>query len=110
MQSEYRVGFTQCADCGVALLERLPLEACPHSSLRARRAETYANELEAAVARTALDAAGIDSMLRSDDSGASSACSFREGSRFSSCRPMRKMREAVLASEYDMPEAESDED
>ena len=70
-KAEYRTGFTQCTDCGVALVERLPLDPTPpeldHSELVV--AETYSNELEAAVAKTALDAAGIDSMIRSDDSG-----------------------------------------
>ena len=112
-KSEYRAGFTQCADCGVALVERLPLAAVPtldHSELVV--AETYANELEAAVARTALDAAGIDSMLRSDDSGGEApAMQLSRGIQILVMPTDAEDARAVLASEVtDIPEAESDED
>ena len=70
-KAEYRVGFTRCSDCGVALVNRLPAEPprLVESPAELVVVRTYQNRFEADVAKTALDAAGIESMLRSDDYG-----------------------------------------
>lgn len=73
-KAEYRAGFTMCSDCGVELIDRLPadpprgLESHPELVV----VRTYQNEFDADVAKTALEAAGIESMIRSDNSGGQS--------------------------------------
>ena len=83
-KAEYRVGFIRCSDCDVALVEHLPEENPPIAPTDSRRFEadpfepeaklivirTYQNAIEADLAKTALDAAGIPSIL-SDSSLAS---------------------------------------
>src|SRR5687767_13823142 len=81
-KAEYRFGFTRCSDCGVRLVVRLPVEFPPsledHTELVTVR--TYPNMFDADVARGALEAAGIESMIRSDDSGGKSpALAFTRG-------------------------------
>jgi hypothetical protein len=74
--AEYRVGFTRCDECGVPLIYRLPIER--HHSLESEAelvvVGTYNNKLDADLAKMALEAAGIDSMFRTD--GVSQIYSF----------------------------------
>jgi Putative prokaryotic signal transducing protein len=83
-KAEYRVGFIRCSDCDVELVEHLPVEKPPIAPDDSRRFEadpfepeaklvvirTYQAAIEADLAKTALDAAGIPSTL-SDSSLAS---------------------------------------
>ena len=73
-EAEYRTGFTHCADCNVPLVERLS-SAVPES-LRNHpelvTVHTFTNWVDAEIAKTALQAADIESMLESDDSGKTS--------------------------------------
>ena len=76
-KAEYRVGFLTCSDCDIALVDQLPADSQPiypprgsevdHSQLIAIR--TYQTVVDADLAKTALDAVGIDSMVRSDTQG-----------------------------------------
>jgi hypothetical protein len=74
-KAEYRAGFIKCSDCGVELVEQLPVEFEPipeadHPELVVVR--TYPSHVDADLARTALEAAGIESMVGSDDQGGQS--------------------------------------
>jgi len=74
-KAEYRVGFTRCSDCDVELVKELPVDPPPvsetdHPQLVVVR--TYPSHVDADLARTALEAAGIDSMVESDDQGGQS--------------------------------------
>ena len=74
-RAEYRFGFTRCNECDVKLVYRLPDEpqqefAEPEAELVTVR--TFNNRLDADIAKMTLDAAGIESMLRSDRSSAES--------------------------------------
>ena len=76
-KAEYRVGFTRCSDCDVELVDQLPVDAPapdiprdfeqhrfePEAQLIVIR--TYQNPIEADLAKSALEAAGIFS-VRSD--------------------------------------------
>jgi putative signal transducing protein len=67
-KAEYRVGFTRCNECDLPLVYRLPPE---HQDISEMEPElvvvrTYNNKLDADVARMTLEAAGIESMLRSE--------------------------------------------
>ena len=76
-KAEYRVGFTRCSDCGVELVEHLPFEKPQIAEEDSRRFEAdrfepeaqlvviraYQNAIEADLAKTALNAAGIPSIL-----------------------------------------------
>jgi hypothetical protein len=69
--AEYRSEFTRCSECDVPLVSSLP-DLPPdnpedHAELIAIR--SYANEAEANVARTLLEAAGIESMVPQDPKG-----------------------------------------
>jgi len=71
-KAEYRAGFTKCSDCDVDLVKELPVDPQPisetdHPQLVVVR--TYTSHVEADLARTALEAAGIESMFTSDDEG-----------------------------------------
>jgi hypothetical protein len=78
-KAEYRVGFTRCSDCNVDLVDHLPEEKPAPESLpdfRGDRFEpkaelvvirTFSSDLEADLAKGALEAAGIDSTFRSDE-------------------------------------------
>src|SRR5713226_2998537 len=84
-KAEYRVGFVRCSDCAVELVDHLPVDAPSHSSVDARAnyvprgfeteqlelvvIRTFQSGLEAGLAKTVLDAAGIESIIRGDDSG-----------------------------------------
>ena len=74
-KAEYRAGFTRCSDCDVELVKQLPVDPPPvsetdHPQLVVVR--TYPSHVDADLARTALEAAGIDSMVESDDQGGQS--------------------------------------
>ena len=76
-KAEYRVGFLRCSDCGVELVEHLPVEKPQTAEEDSRRFEanrfepevqfvvirTYQNVIEANLGKSALDAAGIPSIL-----------------------------------------------
>jgi hypothetical protein len=70
-KAEYREGFTRCADCDVALVDRLPLEfpdkIRPNIQLVAVR--TFVNAFDAIFAKNVLDGAGIDSEIRGYQAG-----------------------------------------
>jgi hypothetical protein len=66
-KSEYRVGFTQCSDCHVALVDHPvepPVAQEPDVQLIVIR--TYPSVIEADLAKNALGAAGIESMVRAE--------------------------------------------
>jgi Putative prokaryotic signal transducing protein len=88
-KAEYRVGFTRCNECDLPLIYRLTLE---HQDICEMEPElvvvrTFNNKLDADVARMTLEAAGIESMLRSE--GVSVIQSF----------PMAKEIELLVTSE-----------
>jgi len=70
---EYRPGFTECSDCRVALVERLPetLEDQPEPGLELVTVLEGNNPLAAAVAQDTLDQAGIPCFMESEEGGAS---------------------------------------
>ncbi len=65
-KAEYRVGFTRCSDCGAELVDHLPVESPspyePEAQLVVIR--TYPSVIEADLAKNALGAAGIESVLK----------------------------------------------
>jgi hypothetical protein len=71
-KAEYRAGFARCSDCDVELVNQLPVDPQPiseadHPELVVVR--TYTSHVDADLARTALEAAGIESIVTSDDEG-----------------------------------------
>ena len=82
-RAEYRAGFTRCSDCDVELVKQLPVEPQPssgtdHPELVVVR--TYQSPVDADLARMALEAAGIESMVGSDDQGGQSpGLAFTQG-------------------------------
>jgi hypothetical protein len=69
-KAEYRVGFTRCSECGVMLVSRLPAESVePAKGAELICLRTYPNDAEAVIAKSVLEAAGIDSILRGADRG-----------------------------------------
>ncbi len=74
-KAEYRPGFVRCSDCGVELVEQLPVDPLPTSEMDHPQlvvVRTYPSHVDADLARTALEAAGIESMVESDDQGGQS--------------------------------------
>jgi hypothetical protein len=75
-KAEYRAGFLRCSDCEVDLVDQLAAEKpqgsaeIDHTELVVIRA--YATVIDAALAKTALESVGIDSMVRSDNEGGQS--------------------------------------
>jgi hypothetical protein len=67
-KAEYRVGFTQCSDCHVALVDHLPVERpVEHEpDVQFVVIRTYPSVIEADLAKNALGAAGIKSMVRAE--------------------------------------------
>jgi len=67
-KAEYRSGFTRCSDCDVELVDQLPpdppLNVEPQAELVVVR--TYLNGLDAGLGKSVLEAAGIESVIRSD--------------------------------------------
>jgi hypothetical protein len=78
--AEYRSGFLRCSDCAVALVDQLPVDPPAVHSPRGSDIDdselvvvrTYPSVIDADLAKTALDAAGIDSVVRSDNEGGQS--------------------------------------
>ena len=70
-EAEYRTGFTRCSECDAPLVYRFParfkLGSTTDSELVVLR--TFTNNFEVDLARTTLEAAGIESMIRTGDSG-----------------------------------------
>jgi hypothetical protein len=70
-KAEYRVGFTRCSDCDVELVDHLeperPREVKPDAQLVVIR--TFFNGFDAGLAKSVLEAAGIDSEIKSYDAG-----------------------------------------
>ena len=80
-KAEYLVGFVRCSDCDVELVDHLPAEKPgtapkPSRDFEGDRFEpeaelvvirTYQSGLEADLAKTVLEAAGIESMIKGDD-------------------------------------------
>jgi hypothetical protein len=76
-KAEYRAGFIKCSDCDVALVEHLPVEKPSMRLADSHRFEpdpfepeaklvvirTYQNAIEADLAKSTLEAAGIPSVL-----------------------------------------------
>ena len=81
-KAEYRVGFIRCSDCDVELVDHLPVEMPAEAEEVARKFEagrfeaapelvvirTFQSGLDADLAKSVLQAAGIDSMIRGNDS------------------------------------------
>ena len=79
-KAEYRVGFIRCSDCDVELVGQLPADApAPvadvprgfeqyrfEAELQLVVVRTYESVLVADLARTTLEAAGIESVVRTD--------------------------------------------
>jgi hypothetical protein len=79
-KAEYRVGFTKCSDCDVELVDHLPVEKPATAEEDYRRFEAdrfepeaelvviraYPSSFEADLAKSILEAAGIESMVRGD--------------------------------------------
>ena len=81
-KAEYRVGFLRCSDCHVDLIEHPPVEkpaaeeAKVDTTFGQNRFEpdlelvvirTFQNGLDADLAKSVLEAAGIESIIRGDD-------------------------------------------
>src|SRR5438046_1611984 len=68
-KSEYRDGFTYCSDCGATLIFQLSADAPSHPDLHADTefvvVRTYTKEVDVDLARSVLEAAGIQSMIKS---------------------------------------------
>src|SRR2546426_2725108 len=79
-RAEYRAGFTLCSDCNIELVDELPVDPPPTRPPRSSEIDhpdpvvirTYPSVIDANLARTLLDAAGIGSMVRSDNKGGQS--------------------------------------
>ena len=80
-KTEYRVGFLRCSDCDVELVDHLPVHDSSAETQLPRSFEkypfqaepklvvirTYQRGLDADLAKSVLEAAGILSMVRGDD-------------------------------------------
>jgi len=69
--AEYRSGFTRCSECDVPLVYRFPIRSGlrPETESELVVLRTFTNNFEVDLARTTLEAAGIESMIRTGDSG-----------------------------------------
>src|SRR5262245_29857016 len=74
-KAEYRVGFTRCSDCDVELVDHLPVRpvvdiprgfAADHVEAEPELViiRTYQRDLDADLAKSVLESAGILSMIR----------------------------------------------
>jgi hypothetical protein len=67
---EYRAGFTECADCHIPLVENLPAEAeVPSPDLPLVRVLEGNNPIVEAVAKAALEGAGIPFYVEGEEIG-----------------------------------------
>ena len=65
-KAEYRVGFIRCSDCDLELVDHLPVEPPHDPDVRLIVIRTYPSVIEAALAKNALGAAGIEAMIRAE--------------------------------------------
>jgi len=64
-KTEYRFGFTHCSDCGTPLVNFAAVEpARPQDDMQLIVLRTFPTEFDANIAKAALEAAGIDSMVQ----------------------------------------------
>ena len=64
-KTEYRFGFTHCSDCGTPLVNLMAVEPPQRpDDTKLIVVRTFATEFEANLAKTALEAAGIESMIQ----------------------------------------------
>jgi hypothetical protein len=69
-RSEYRLGFTECADCLVPLIDELPPEPEKETREEPKLVAIYAgNPHEAAVVRSAIEGSGIPASLVREGTG-----------------------------------------
>ena len=59
-KSEYKAGFTQCSDCNVPLMDRLPHSENVADLIRLR---SFATDGELFLAKSVLESAGVDAMV-----------------------------------------------
>jgi len=75
-RAEYRAGFRRCSDCDVELVDQLSDERHERRSERDDVelvvVRTFPTVIDGELAKTALEAVGIDSMVRSDNKGGQS--------------------------------------
>ena len=65
-KAEYRVGFTRCADCDIALVEEMPPDPSPEDLELVSVLETTDSSL-LPVVRSVLDAAGIEYLVQGEE-------------------------------------------
>jgi hypothetical protein len=64
-KTEYRFGFTHCSDCGTPLVNLMAVDPeRPQDDTKLTVLRTFSTEFEANLAKTALDAAGIEAMVQ----------------------------------------------
>jgi hypothetical protein len=82
-EAEYRPGFTRCSDCGVDLvdsLEQKPARRSPSADDAPVVLCSFVTPFEASIAQASLRAAGIESVVRSDDAGGTNpSVAFSQG-------------------------------
>jgi hypothetical protein len=66
--AEYRSGFTRCSECDIPLVYRFPVQ--PVQPFEDEQPQlillrTYSNDADASLAKSVLEAAGIDSVVKS---------------------------------------------
>src|SRR2546425_4949625 len=78
-KAEYRVGFIRCSDCNVELVDHLPVDAPADTSIEHISGgfqtdqlelvviRTYQSGLDADLAKSVLEAAGIESIITGND-------------------------------------------
>ena len=67
-KAEYRAGFRRCSECDVPLVYRFPVQPVQSSDDEPSelvRLRTYSNDADASLAKSVLEAAGIDSVVKS---------------------------------------------
>jgi len=98
-KSEYRAGFTRCSDCNVDLVDQLQIDVARPVDHRLDLvlAGSYSNQVEADVARTALEGAGIETFTSGDDLGGEAPyIAFNRGIEIYVRRDDAEAAEAVL--------------
>jgi len=111
--AEYRAGFVKCSECGVDLVDRLPVKAPddPASHAELVTVRTFSTEAEADIAKTALDASGIESILQSDNEGGQApALVISRGMRLLVRPDDAQVADEILSvDDSDIPTDDSDE-
>jgi hypothetical protein len=63
-ESEYRPGFTRCSECNVMLVYRLAeVDSDVDPDMELVRLRSFSNDVDAFLAKSVLEAAGIESMV-----------------------------------------------